>query len=129
MGSMNMPGISLTLLNLTNVSEECSIPVPKLLELLDAPHNSPAWPTTHGIYPLPENLERRKREDAWVEVAKEEKPPKKESKQILGKLSLYFLLSHGRGIVKCEESGMRLMWCSGQDQDSRSYESGFRRCH
>jgi dihydroxyacetone kinase len=84
MGSMNMPGISLTLLNLTNVSEECSIPVEKLLELLDAPHRSPAWPTTHNMYPVPENLGNRKRQDAWIDVAKEEKPPKKESKQILG---------------------------------------------
>jgi dihydroxyacetone kinase len=81
---MNMPGISLTLLNLTNVSEETSIPVDQLLDMLDAPHNSPAWPTTQNMYPVPKELASRKRQDAWVDVAKEEKPPRKESKKILG---------------------------------------------
>jgi dihydroxyacetone kinase len=89
MGSMNMPGISLTLLNLSNVSEECNIPVEKLLGMLDAPHNSPAWPMTSGIYPLPPNLERGRKE-AWVDVAKEEKPVRKESKQILGMFCSFF---------------------------------------
>ena len=94
MGSMNMPGISLTLLNLSNVSEECNIPVSKLLEMLDAPHNSPAWPQTSGIYPLPKDLERG-RKDAWVDVEKEEKVVKKGGKQILGTilLLLLFILS------------------------------------
>jgi dihydroxyacetone kinase len=84
MGSMNMPGISLTLLNLSNVSEETSIPVSRILELLDAPHNSPAWPATAGLFPLPKELEGRKRKDAWVDVAKEEKPIRKESNKIIG---------------------------------------------
>lgn len=84
MGSMNMPGISLTLLNLTNVSDETSIPVDKLLELVDAPHRTPAWPTTHNLYPVSPELAHRKRQDAWVDVAKDEKPPKKESKPIYG---------------------------------------------
>jgi dihydroxyacetone kinase len=82
MGSMNMPGISLTLLNLTNVSEECNIPTEKLLEMLDAPHNSPAWPQS-PIYPLPKELERGRKE-AWVDVEKEEKVVKKGGKQIFG---------------------------------------------
>lgn len=77
-----MPGISLTLLNLTNVSEECSIPVETLLEMLDAPHNSPAWPQAPS-YPLPKELERGRKE-AWVDVEKEEKVVKKGGKQILG---------------------------------------------
>lgn len=87
MGSMNMPGISLTLLNLSNVSQECSIPVLKLLELLDAPHNTPAWPTTQNMYPVPQALQDRKRQEAWVDVAKEEKPKRKESKKILGEFT------------------------------------------
>lgn len=99
MGSMNMPGISLTLLNLSNVSEECSIPVEKLLEMLDAPHNSPAWPMTSGIYPLPKELEGRGRKDAWVDVAKEEKPVRKESKQILGMFLLLLLLDQRRWLT------------------------------
>ena len=94
MGSMNMPGISLTLLNLSNVSEECNIPVSKLLEMLDAPHNSPAWPQTSGIYPLPKDLERV-RKDAWVDVEKEEKVIKKGGKQILGMFLLLFPLFVG----------------------------------
>jgi dihydroxyacetone kinase len=89
MGSMNMPGISLTLLNLSNVSEECNIPVEKLLEMLDAPHNSPAWPQTSGIYPLPKDLERG-RKDAWIDVEKEEKVVKKGGKQILGTSEFLF---------------------------------------
>jgi dihydroxyacetone kinase len=84
MGSMNMPGISLTLLNLTNVSEETSVSTDKLLELLDAPHNTPAWPTTAGVYPLPKELEGRGRKDAWVEVEKEEKVVRKEGNKIIG---------------------------------------------
>ena len=73
MTSMNMPGISLSLLNLTNVAAECSFTsTTKLLELLDAPHNSPAWPANQGVYPLPEKLKNRKRQDRFVEVEKEE---------------------------------------------------------
>ena len=58
--------------------------------MLDAPHNSPAWPQTSGIYPLPKDLERS-RKDAWVDVEKEEKVVKKGGKQILG---TYELLVH-----------------------------------
>ncbi|WWD07286.1 dihydroxyacetone kinase [Kwoniella europaea PYCC6329] len=72
MGSMNMPGISLSLLNLTNVAAENSfVSTSRLLELLDAPHNSPAWPATSQRYPLPEGLRNRKREDAFTEVEEE----------------------------------------------------------
>nr|ODN96149.1 dihydroxyacetone kinase [Cryptococcus depauperatus CBS 7855] len=74
MGSMNMPGISLSLLNLTNVTDECSsTSVSQLLQLLDAPHNSVAWPATSQIYPVPDSLKGRKREDAFVDVQEEEK--------------------------------------------------------
>ncbi len=73
MTSMNMPGISLSLLNLTNVASECSsTSVAQLLEFIDAPHNSPAWPATQNIYPLPEKLRNRRRADQFTEVAKEE---------------------------------------------------------
>jgi dihydroxyacetone kinase len=82
MGSMNMPGISISLLNLTNVSNETSIPVERLLELIDAPHNSPAWPA-QPMKVSPE-LAARKRQDAWVDVEKENKGQKKEYSKILG---------------------------------------------
>ncbi|OCF33676.1 dihydroxyacetone kinase [Kwoniella heveanensis BCC8398] len=72
MGSMNMPGISLSLLNLNNVSADCPfVSTDRLLELLDAPHNSVAWPATSQIYPLPERLRGRKREEQFTEVEEE----------------------------------------------------------
>ncbi|WWC92347.1 dihydroxyacetone kinase [Kwoniella dendrophila CBS 6074] len=72
MGSMNMPGISLSLLNLTNVAEENSfVSTSRLIELLDAPHHSTAWPATNQRYPLPENLKNRKRKDAFTEIEEE----------------------------------------------------------
>lgn len=74
MGSMNMPGVSLSLLNLTNVAADCGFTsVDHLLELLDAPHNTPAWPATQNIYPVPQSLASRKRADMFTEVEKEEK--------------------------------------------------------
>ncbi|WVR08631.1 dihydroxyacetone kinase [Kwoniella sp. DSM 27419] len=72
MGSMNMPGISLSLLNLTNVSADCGfVSTERLIELLDAPHNSVAWPATSQIYPLPDKLKNRKRADQFTEVEEE----------------------------------------------------------
>ncbi|WVQ85797.1 dihydroxyacetone kinase [Cryptococcus sp. DSM 104549] len=74
MGSMNMPGISLSLLNLTNVAADISsVSTEQLLTFLDAPHNSVSWPATSQIYPLPEALKGRKREDKFVEAEEEEK--------------------------------------------------------
>lgn len=73
MGSMNMPGFSISLTNLSNISGETGVPVDRLLSLIDAPHNSSAWPATSSIHPLPENLKGRKREDQFIEVEKEEK--------------------------------------------------------
>ncbi|EIW70120.1 hypothetical protein TREMEDRAFT_29967 [Tremella mesenterica DSM 1558] len=75
MGSMNMPGMSISLLNLTNVSEECGLSIEELLELIDAPHNSPGWPATQNMYPVPDFLARRKREEHFTEVDAE---PRKE---------------------------------------------------
>jgi dihydroxyacetone kinase len=78
MGSMNMPGISLHLLNLTNVAADCPFKSTKdVLEMLDAPHRTPAWPTTHNIYPLPQELVR-KRKDMFIE-----KPKVEEKKEVV----------------------------------------------
>lgn len=74
MGSMNMPGVSLSLLNLTNIADECPFAsVEHLLQLIDAPHTTTAWPATQNIYPVPEKLKSRKRADQFTEVDKEEK--------------------------------------------------------
>ncbi|ORY31220.1 Dak1 domain-domain-containing protein [Naematelia encephala] len=74
MGSMNMPGLSISLLNLTNVSVDCpEFQVDTLLDLLDAPHTSFAWPATQNIYPLPDALRTRTRADLFTEVKQEEK--------------------------------------------------------
>ena len=96
MTSMNMPGISLSLLNLTNVAAECSsTPSKTLLEYLDAPHRSPGWPATGNIYPLPAKLGNRKRADQYTEVAKEEKKAAPSGPKLLGK---YFLIKYGYAV-------------------------------
>jgi dihydroxyacetone kinase len=67
-----MPGISLHLLNLTNVTSDCPFKsTSDLLDMLDAPHNGTAWPATAGMHPLPANLKARKRKDAFVEKGTE----------------------------------------------------------
>ena len=73
MGSMNMPGLSISLTNLTNIAADTGVSTTKLLELIDAPHTSFAWPATQNIYPVPQKLQGRKRQDAFTEVEKEAK--------------------------------------------------------
>lgn len=89
MGSMNMPGISLSLLNLTNIAEECSFTSTKhLLELIDAPHNTPGWPATQNMYPVPPELAQRKRADQFIEVEKEEKVAHIGGPKMIGKSNI-----------------------------------------
>lgn len=90
MASLNAPGFSISLLNLTHVAkafdsvssqasissvspnlatkskEVASITTKTLLELIDAPHASAAWPGGN-IYPLPEHLERRKMSERFID--------------------------------------------------------------
>ncbi|WOO82040.1 Dihydroxyacetone kinase [Vanrija pseudolonga] len=73
MGSMNMPGISISLLNLTNVAADTGVPVPQLISYIDAPHAATAWPATEHIWPVPKGLAARTRTDKFTEVAAEEK--------------------------------------------------------
>ena len=75
MGSMNMPGISLSLLNLTNVAADCAkiTTVEHLIELIDAPHTSVAWPATQNIYPVPKALATKTRHERYAEEPEEEK--------------------------------------------------------
>lgn len=90
MASLNAPGFSISLLNLTHVAktfasislepipnavsttctkakEVTSISVESLLELIDAPHASAAWPGG-DIYPLPEHLQRRSMGERFIDV-------------------------------------------------------------
>jgi dihydroxyacetone kinase len=72
MGSMNMPGISLHLLNLTNVTADFPAKsTTDLLDMIDAPHRTSAWPTTHNMYPVPADLKDRLRKDKFVESKKD----------------------------------------------------------
>lgn len=71
MGSMNMPGMSLSILNASNVAREAGLAVDRLLQLLDAPHAAPAWPATSTVYPLPAKLQKRPLADRLTEVAPE----------------------------------------------------------
>lgn len=74
MGSMNMPGISLSLLNLSNIERETGVTADRLIELIDAPHTSVAWPATEHVYSnLPKSLAARKRADQFTEVEVETK--------------------------------------------------------
>lgn len=74
MGSMNMPGISLSLLNLSNIESETGVTADRLIELIDAPHTSVAWPATEHIYQnLPKSLASRKRHDQYIDVPEEKK--------------------------------------------------------
>ena len=62
MGSLNQPGFSLTLLNLTHVAKSTSS-VDQVISLIDAPHASASWPTNSIIGSTPEALRNRTREE------------------------------------------------------------------
>ncbi|KAF4543860.1 Dihydroxyacetone kinase [Lasiodiplodia theobromae] len=68
--SLNGPGFSLTLGNLSNVASAVNRPVSKLLELLDAPTTAPAWPRSGYSQPVSiskESSDRREKARAEVE--------------------------------------------------------------
>jgi dihydroxyacetone kinase len=69
MTSLNAPGFSLTLLNLTHIATSVSS-VTELLAFVDAPHASAAWPST-SVFPVPEKLARRTREEKFVDIPAE----------------------------------------------------------
>ncbi|EJT49850.1 glycerone kinase [Trichosporon asahii var. asahii CBS 2479] len=72
MGSMNMPGMSLSVMNVSNVARDTGLSVDKIISLLDAPHTAPAWPATAGVYPLPEKLRNRPLSERLTEISPEE---------------------------------------------------------
>ncbi|KAJ7904951.1 Dak1 domain-containing protein [Mycena leptocephala] len=71
MTSLNAPGFSLTLLNLTHISKTVSS-VDELLAFVDAPHASAAWPSTN-VYPVPPQLAKRAREEKFVDIPADHK--------------------------------------------------------
>ncbi|KAJ7641469.1 Dak1 domain-containing protein [Roridomyces roridus] len=66
MTSLNAPGFSLTLLNLTHIAKSVSS-VEELIKFVDAPHASAAWPSK-SVYPTPTHLEKRAREEKFIEI-------------------------------------------------------------
>ncbi|KAF4308085.1 Dak kinase [Botryosphaeria dothidea] len=68
--SLNGPGFSLTLGNLSNVATAVDKPVSELLRLLDAPTSAPAWPRSGYGQPVEvskESAERREKAQAQAE--------------------------------------------------------------
>lgn len=68
--SLNGPGFSLTLGNLSNVATAVDKPVSELLRLLDAPTSAPAWPRSGYGQPVEvskESAERREKAQAEAE--------------------------------------------------------------
>jgi len=66
-GSLNQPGFSLILLNLTHVSKTPSS-VDQVTFLIDAPQVSATWPASSIIGSTPEALRKRTREEKWMDV-------------------------------------------------------------
>lgn len=61
--SLNGPGFSLTLGNLSNVANAVNRPVSELLRLLDAPTSAPAWPR-NGYAPVEPSKASAERRDS-----------------------------------------------------------------
>lgn len=72
MTTLNAIGFSLSLLNVTQIAQEAGISTDKVLGFLDAPHASANWPST-SVYPTPEHLSKRTREEKFIDVPKAEK--------------------------------------------------------
>ncbi|KAH8826708.1 Dak1 domain-containing protein [Flagelloscypha sp. PMI_526] len=70
-GSLNAPGFSLSLLNISLVTESISS-ISELLELVDAPHNAAAWPA-HPHYPISDKVANRPRAARVIDIPAEEK--------------------------------------------------------
>lgn len=68
--SMNMPGVSLTLLNLTSTASEASTSDDQLVAFLDFTHGALAWPGS-VLYPADERLAKRTLAEKCVD-----EPPK-----------------------------------------------------
>ena len=69
MTSLNSPGFSLTLLNLSLISKSVSS-IEELLGFIDAPHASASWPTS-SVYSTPEALRNRTRAERFIDVPRE----------------------------------------------------------
>ena len=94
MGSLNQPGFSLTLLNLTHVAKSASS-VDQVISLIDAPHASASWPTNSIIGSTPEALRNRTREERSIDV------PEEIAEVVVGGPKLYG--TSRRDVFKCRE--------------------------
>lgn len=73
--SLNAPGWSISLLNLSGISKETSVPVSTLFELLDQDTTAPSWPR-NGYRTRNELSERGTQESTKAEEAQGGKGPK-----------------------------------------------------
>jgi dihydroxyacetone kinase len=90
MTSLNAPGFSLTLLNLTHISKIVSS-VDELLAFVDAPHASAAWPSTN-VYPVPPQLAKRAREEKFVDIPADHKLAQVGGPTLNGMREVFFYL-------------------------------------
>lgn len=81
MTSLNAPGFSITLLNISHTTRtfDSGKGEQEILDLYDAPHASAAWPGGN-IYPVPETLKKRTREEKFIELKDEPVAAQEESK-------------------------------------------------
>ena len=70
MGSLNQPGFSLALFNLTHVTKSASS-VDQIISLIDGPHASATWPTNSIVGLTPEGLRKRTQEGRSINVPEE----------------------------------------------------------
>jgi len=70
MGSLNQPGFSLILLNLTHIAKLASS-VGQVTFLIEAPHLSAAWPTNSIIRLTTETLRKRTRDQRSIDIPEE----------------------------------------------------------
>lgn len=68
MTSLNAPGISLSLLNLTNIAKDTSHSIEDLLALIDAPHGTFSWPGGLVYSNVPEAIRNRPREQKILQA-------------------------------------------------------------
>ncbi|OZJ04492.1 hypothetical protein BZG36_02667 [Bifiguratus adelaidae] len=66
MTSMNAPGISISLLNLTNIAKTSNHTLDELLQLIDAPHGTFSWPGSAVYQQLPDAIINRSREEKFL---------------------------------------------------------------
>ena len=91
MTSLNAPGFSITLLNVTHTARvfDSGKGEQEILDLIDAPQASAAWPGS-SFTSIPETLRARTRQERYIEVTEEPVAAQveKTGPKVNGKLSL-----------------------------------------